>query len=92
MTSIDNRPMDSVQIGKAVFLKENYTSMGFQPRAISYSGRYSLMRKHIDLFADDQACPLPLLVGLARELSMGYTKLYLLQDKINLLSSRISDS
>ena len=31
--------MDSVQIGKAVFVKENYTTLGIEPRTYSYPGR-----------------------------------------------------
>ena len=31
--------MDSVQVGKAVFVKENYTTLGIEPRTYSYPGR-----------------------------------------------------
>ena len=31
--------MDSVQVGKAVFMKENYTTLGIEPRTYSYPGR-----------------------------------------------------
>ena len=34
-------PMDSVQVGKAVFVKETWTNLGFKPRTFSYPGRYS---------------------------------------------------
>ena len=32
VTSLGNRPMDSVQVGKAVFVKQNYTTLGIQPK------------------------------------------------------------
>ena len=32
--------MDSVQVGKAVFGKESYTTLGIEPRTYSNSGRY----------------------------------------------------
>ena len=31
--------MDSVQVGKAVFVKESYTTLGIEPRTCSYPGR-----------------------------------------------------
>ena len=31
--------MDSVQVGKAVFVKEIYTTLGIEPRTYSYPGR-----------------------------------------------------
>ena len=31
--------MDSVQVGKAVFVKESYTTLGIEPRTYSYPGR-----------------------------------------------------
>ena len=31
--------MDSVQVGKAVFVKEDYTTLGIEPRTYSYPGR-----------------------------------------------------
>ena len=31
--------MDSVQVGKAVFVKEIYTTLGVEPRTYSYPGR-----------------------------------------------------
>ena len=37
--------MDSVQVGKAVFVKESYTTLGIEPRTYSNpgrSGKYSL--------------------------------------------------
>ena len=33
--------MDSVQVGKAVFVKESYTTLGIEPRTYSYPGRIS---------------------------------------------------
>ena len=30
--------MDSVQVGKAVFVKESYTTLGIEPRTYSYPG------------------------------------------------------
>ena len=30
--------MDSVQVGKAVFVKVSFASLGFQPRTFSYPG------------------------------------------------------
>ena len=36
---IGNGPMDSVQVGKAVFVKENQTTLGIEPRTYSYPGR-----------------------------------------------------
>ena len=33
--------MDSVQVGKAVFVKESYTTLGIEPRTYSYPGRSS---------------------------------------------------
>ena len=41
ITSLGNRPMDSVQVGKAVFVKESYTTLGIEPRTYSYPGRIS---------------------------------------------------
>ena len=41
ITSHGNGPMDSVQVGKAVFVKENYTTLGIEPSTFSYPGRYS---------------------------------------------------
>ena len=32
--------MDSVQVGKAVFGKESYTTLGIEPRTYSNPGRY----------------------------------------------------
>ena len=32
-------PMDSVQIGKAVFVEESYTTLGIEPRIYSNLGR-----------------------------------------------------
>ena len=32
--------MDSVQVGKAVFVKESYTTLGIEPRTYSNPGRY----------------------------------------------------
>ena len=32
-------PMDSIQVGKAVFVKESYTTLGIEPRTYSYPGR-----------------------------------------------------
>ena len=32
VTSLGNGPMDSVQVGKAVFVKEDYTTLGIEPR------------------------------------------------------------
>ena len=32
---------DSVQVGKAVFVKESYTTLGIEPRTYSYPGRIS---------------------------------------------------
>ena len=40
VTSLGNRPMDSVQVGKAVFVKENYTTLGIKLRTYSYPGRF----------------------------------------------------
>ena len=31
--------MDSVQVGKAVFVKESYATLGIEPRTYSYPGR-----------------------------------------------------
>ena len=31
-------PMDSVQVGKAVFVKVSFASLGFEPRTFSYPG------------------------------------------------------
>ena len=31
--------MDSVQVGKAVFVKEIYTTLGIEPRTYSYPGK-----------------------------------------------------
>ena len=39
VTSLGNGPMDSVQVGKAVFVKEDYTTLGIEPRTYSYPGR-----------------------------------------------------
>ena len=36
-----NGPMDSVQVGRAVFVKESYTTLGIEPSTFSYPGRYS---------------------------------------------------
>ena len=33
--------MDSVQVGKAVFVKEIYTTLGIEPKTYSYPGRIS---------------------------------------------------
>ena len=41
ITSHGNGPMDSVQVGKAVFVKESYTTLGIEPSTFSYPGRYS---------------------------------------------------
>ena len=41
ITSHGNGPMDSVQVGKAVFVKESYTTLGIEPRTYSYPGRIS---------------------------------------------------
>ena len=30
--------MDSVQVGKAVFVKESHTTLGFEPRTLTYKG------------------------------------------------------
>ena len=35
VTSLGNGPMDSVQVGKAVFVKEDYTTLGIEPRTYS---------------------------------------------------------
>ena len=32
-------PMDSIQVGKAVFVKESYTTLGIEPRTYSNPGR-----------------------------------------------------
>ena len=32
-------PMDSMQVGKAVFVKESYTTLGIEPRTYSNPGR-----------------------------------------------------
>ena len=32
--------MESVQVGKAVFVKESYTILGIEPSTFSYPGRY----------------------------------------------------
>ena len=32
--------MDSVQVGKAVFVKENYTTMGIEPKTFSNTGSF----------------------------------------------------
>ena len=47
--------MDSVQVGKAVFGKEIYTTLGIEPRTYSYPGRsgnhYSVSWVKINLVA-----------------------------------------
>ena len=35
-----DNPMDSIQVGKAVFVKESYTILGIGPRTYSYPGRF----------------------------------------------------
>ena len=37
--SLRSFDMDSVQVGKAVFVKESYTTLGIEPRTYSYPGR-----------------------------------------------------
>ena len=32
--------MDSVQVGKAVFVEKNYTTLGIEPRTFSYPGSF----------------------------------------------------
>ena len=50
-------PMDSIQVGKAVFVKESYTTLGIEPRTYSNPGRssnhYSVcwVKKNLWLFA-----------------------------------------
>ena len=39
--------MDSVQVEKAVFVKESYTTLGIEPRTYSNPGRYG--NPHFDL-------------------------------------------
>ena len=39
ITSPSNGPMDSVQVGKAVFVKQSYTTLGIGPKTYSYPGR-----------------------------------------------------
>ena len=45
--------MDSVQVGKAVFVKESYTTLGIEPRTYSYPGRLATilvsvgLKKHV---------------------------------------------
>ena len=55
VTSLGNGPMDSVQVGKAVFVKESYTTLGIEPRTYSYPGRsgnhYSVSWVKINLVA-----------------------------------------
>ena len=34
-------PMDSIQVGKTVFVKESYTTLGIEPRTYSNPGRSS---------------------------------------------------
>ena len=34
-----DNPMDSIQVGKAVFVKESYTTLGIEPRTYSNPGR-----------------------------------------------------
>ena len=62
VTSPRNGSMGSVQVGKAVFVKENYTTLGIEPRTYSYPGRsgnpYSVccvifFFKSTMLYADD---------------------------------------
>ena len=39
VTSLGNGPMDSVQVGKAVFVKRKLHYLGIEPRTYSYPGR-----------------------------------------------------
>ena len=44
--------MDSVQVGKAVFVKVSFASLGFEPRTFSYPGSCAtntLLAKKFDL-------------------------------------------
>ena len=42
--------MDSVQVGKAVFVKESYTTLGIEPRTYSYPGRLATILVSVGLF------------------------------------------
>ena len=39
MGTAQDYPMDSMQVGKAVFVKESYTTLGIEPRTYSNPGR-----------------------------------------------------
>ena len=41
--------MDSVQVGKAVFVKESYTTLGIEPRTYSYPGRLATILVSVGL-------------------------------------------
>ena len=55
VTSLGNGPMDSVQVGKAVFVKRKLHYLGIEPRTYSYPGRsgnhYSVSWVKINLVA-----------------------------------------
>ena len=41
--------MDSVQVGKAVFVKGSYTTLGIEPRTASYPGRLATILVSVGL-------------------------------------------
>ena len=66
--------MDSVQVGKAVFVKESYTTLGIEPRTYSYPGRLVTilvsvgLKKHVAIRHYIQIRLVPLVLGLPRGL------------------------
>ena len=44
--------MDSVQVGKAVFVKESYTTLGIEPRTYSYPGRLVTILVSVGLWSE----------------------------------------
>ena len=55
---LESFDMDSLQVGKAVFVKESFTTLGIEPRTYSYLGRLAailvsvglLMKSHLVLY------------------------------------------
>ena len=44
--------MDSVQVGRAVFVKESYTTLGIEPRTYSYPGRLVTILVSVGLWSE----------------------------------------
>ena len=56
-----DNPMDSIQVGKAVFVKESYTTLGIEPR--TYSNRF-LFTCVFNGLENEQTCSHPTLLAL----------------------------